>query len=110
MNDRFQNTNDERARDRKEDLEAQPDELGTDPGQVGTDSAGHGAETQSLSSIEEAADESVEELAETNQDLEAASVAGLEDAADHPERPVHTHLEYGNPDDVPPQKRDDEAA
>ena len=34
----------------------------------------------------------------------------VEDAADHPERPVHTHEEYGRPDDVPPQRRDDEAA
>ena len=29
---------------------------------------------------------------------------GVEDAADHPERPVHTHEEYGRPDDVPPNE------
>ena len=52
-------------------------------------------------------DESVEELADTNQAFEAAAVKrvveGVEDAADHPERPVHTHLEYGRRDDLPPE-------
>jgi hypothetical protein len=54
-----------------------------------------------LSSVEDASAESVEELADTDQALEAASVEGLEDAADHPERPVHTHDEYGHPEVVP---------
>ena len=110
MTDRFRNNKDERAPERTEDLEAQLDELGTDPAQIKQRSAGHGAESQRLSSIEEASNESVEELADTDQGLEAAIVEGLEDAADHPERPVHTHLEYGPTDDVPPRKRDDEAA
>jgi hypothetical protein len=39
--------------------------------------------------------------------VEAAVVDGVEDAANHPERPVHTHLEYGRPDDVPPARRDE---
>ena len=34
-------------------------------------------------------------------------VDGIEDAADHPERPVHTHLEYGRPDDLAPQNGSD---
>ena len=46
----------------------------------------------------------VEELSETEQAVEAAAVEGVEEAADHPERPVHTHEEYGRPDDVPPNK------
>jgi hypothetical protein len=29
-------------------------------------------------------------------------VEGVEDAADHPERPTHTHNDYGRPDDFPP--------
>jgi hypothetical protein len=37
-------------------------------------------------------------------------VEGVEYAADHPERPAHAHEEYGNPEDFPPQRRDDEAA
>src|SRR3954470_20715067 len=92
------------------DNEARPDELGNDPGQVGTDSAGQSGDEQRLSDIEDASEESVEELAETDQAWEAAEVEGVEDAADHPERPVHTHEEYGRPDDVPPNRRDDEAA
>jgi hypothetical protein len=101
---------DERSPELKGDLEAQLDELGTDPRQVGEDSAGQSGDPQRLSTIEDANEESVEELAETDQAFEAAVVEGVEDAADHPERPVHTHEEYGRPDDVPPDKRDDEAA
>lgn len=86
------------------DNEARLDELGTDPGQVGTDSAGQSGDMQQLSDIADASEESVEELAETDQAWEAAELEGVEDAADHPERPVHTHLEYGRPDDLPPKR------
>jgi len=72
--------------------------------------AGQAGDTQRLSSVVDASEESVEELSDTEQSLEAASVEGSEDAADYPERPVHTHTDYGRPDDVPPRKRDDEAA
>ncbi len=84
------------------DNRAQLDELGNDPGQVGPDSAGQSGDPQRLSDIEDASDESVAELAETDQASEASSIEGVEDAADHPERPVHTHEEYGRPDDLPP--------
>jgi hypothetical protein len=47
-------------------------------------------------------------IAPVNQAIEAAIVDGVEDAADHPERPVHTHLEYGRPDDLPPLDGSDE--
>lgn len=100
---------DERSPELKGDLEAQLDELGTDPGQVGEDSAGQSGDSQALSSVEDANDESVEELAESEQALEAAAVEGVEDAADHPERPVHTHEEYGRPDDAPPKRKRDVA-
>ena len=86
------------------DNEARLDELGTDPGQVGPGSAGQSGDMQRLSDIEDASEESVEELADTDQAWEAAAVEGLEDAADHPERPVHTHVEYGRPDDLRPGK------
>jgi hypothetical protein len=86
------------------DNEARLDELGTDPGQVGPGSAGQSGDMQRLSEIEDASEESVEELADTDQTWEAAAVEGIEDAADHPERPVHTHIEYGRPDRLPPQK------
>ncbi len=88
-----------------DDNEAQLDELGNDPAQVGPRSAGQDGDLQGLSELEDADVESVEELADSDQALEAATVEGVEDAADHPERPVHTHMEYGRPDDVPPRKK-----
>lgn len=87
--------------------EAAPDELGTDPREVGPDSAGQSGDPQRLSILEEADNESVEELADSDQALEASRVDGIEDAADHPERPVHTHNEYGRPDDLPPARTQD---
>jgi hypothetical protein len=51
----------------------------------------------------------VEDLAASGQSSEASTVEGIEDAADHPERPVHTHEDYGHPEDVPPRKREDVA-
>ena len=70
--------------------EAQLDELGSDPGQVGSDSAGQSGDTQGLSPEADAADESVEELADTDQPYEAGIAEGVEDAEDHPERPVYS--------------------
>jgi hypothetical protein len=101
---------DERSPERKGDLQAQLDELGTDPGQVGVDSAGQSGDAQGLSNVAEANEESVEELADSEQALEAAAVEGVEDAGDHPERPVHTHEEYGRPDDAPPKRKGNQAA
>jgi len=83
--------------------EARKDELGKDPAQVGPRSAGQSGSAQSLSHTKDADEESTEELADTNQSWESAAVEGSEDAAAHPERPTHTHEEYGRPDDVPPK-------
>ena len=88
------------AKRKSRDNEAQLDELGSDPGQVGSDSAGQSGDTQGLSQIADAAAESVEELADTEQAYEAEAVDGVEDAADHPERPAFrraTRL-LGNPE------------
>ena len=109
MSNNFRESEDERAPELKGDLEARLDELGDNPGQVGNRSAGQAGDSQALSSEEDASGQSVEELADSEQALEAAAVEGVEDAADHPERPVHTHEEYGRPDDVP-SKRDRNAA
>jgi hypothetical protein len=87
------------------DEQAQADELGEDRGQVGPESAGQSGSSQQLSGTEDASEESVEELSDTDQALEAAAVEGSEDAADHPERAVHTHLEYPRPDDLPPERQ-----
>jgi hypothetical protein len=89
----------------KRDDQAQLDELGDDPSQVGARSAGQSGSAQGLSNHAEATDESVEELSDTDQAYESAAIEGVEDAADHPERPVHTHDEYGRREDVPPQRR-----
>lgn len=109
-NNRISKTDDERSPELKGDLQAQPDDLGKDPSEVGPKSAGQTASSLGLSPEPEVAEDSVEDLADTDQALEAAAVEGIEDAADHPERPTHTHEEYGHPDDVPPRKRGDEAA
>jgi hypothetical protein len=90
----------DRADQRKRDDQARLDEL-NNPAQVGLRSAGQSEDSQPLSGVEEAAHESVEELANTDQSFEAAKVEGVENAADHPERPTHTHNEYGRPDDLP---------
>ena len=75
--------------------EAQIDELGDDPEELASDSAGQSGDDQSLSQIADADEESVGELAETDQAYEAEAVDGLEDAADHPERPLHTREDKG---------------
>ena len=79
------------------DNDARLNELENDPGQVGSDSGGQSGDTQGLSPIADAADESVEELADSGQAYEAEVIQGMEDAADHPERPVHTHEDQSRP-------------
>ena len=70
--------------------ETQIDELGNNPEEAGSDSAGQSGDAQGLSQIADADEESVEELAQTDQAYEAGVVDGLEDAANHPERAVRT--------------------
>ena len=108
--ERQTNVSDERSPERKGDMEAQPDELGKDPAEVGPLSAGQSVGSLGLSEKPDSNEDSVEGLSDTDQAVEAAAVEGVEDAADHPERPTHTHEEYGNPEDAPPRKREDEAA
>jgi hypothetical protein len=99
---------DEHAPELHQDNKAQLDDLGSDPGQVGPDSAGQSGDPQGLSQLEDTNEESVEELADTDQAFEAAAVEGVEDAADHPERPTHTHDEYRS-DDFPTREEDEAA-
>lgn len=83
-----------RRADERRDREAEEtelDELGSDPGQVGPESGGQSGDAQGLSGDNEADAESVEGLAEDDQAYEAEVVDGVEDAGDHPERPVHSH-------------------
>jgi len=92
-------------RNRDNDNEARLDELGDDPGQVGSDSAGQSGDAQGLSNIKEANEESVQELADTEQAYEADAVQGVEDAGDHPEKEVRSHQDqnYRRDDDIPPE-------
>ena len=68
--------------------ETQIDELENE--ELASDSAGQSGDAQGLSQNADADEESVEELTETDQAYEAEAMDGLEDAADHPERPVQT--------------------
>jgi hypothetical protein len=94
-----------KAVDRDDDNEAQFDELGDDPGQVGAESAGQSGDSQGMSDIAESADESIEELSDTEQDYEAEVILGVEDAGDHPERPVRSHQDP-RPANEPRRERD----
>jgi hypothetical protein len=73
---------------------------------LGPESAGQSGDTQGLSAIEEAGPESVAELAEEGQALEAETIEGVESAPDPDEGEVRTKqvpeddvpLEYLNQD------------
>lgn len=93
------------AKHESSDNEAQSDELGRDPGQVGSDSAGQSGDTQGLSQVADAAGLSVEELADTDQAYEAEAIGGVENAADHPEKPVRVTENNVRSDDFPLQRR-----
>ncbi len=56
--------------------------------QRGPEGGGQSGDTQGLSDVAEAADESVEELVDEGQAFEAEVIEGVEDAGDHPEQPV----------------------
>lgn len=75
--------------------DVQLDEIDLHHGQLGPDSAGQSGDTQGLSPIADAGDESVEELVDDGQYYEAEVLEGVEDAADHPERAVHTREDQG---------------
>jgi len=78
------------AKRKLRDREVPFDQLGSDVEESASDSAGQSGDAQGLSPIAEADEESVEELAETDREYEAGIVEGVEDAEDHPERPVRT--------------------
>jgi galactokinase/mevalonate kinase-like predicted kinase len=73
---------------------------------LGARSAGQSGDLQGLSRYEEADAESVEELIEEGNALEADAVKGVEDAGDDEEGEVHTH--EVPEDDVPGEYLDEE--
>jgi len=82
--------------------EAHLDEPGDQSGQGGPDSGGQSGDTQGLSQTADAAEETVEELADAGQGYEAGILEGIEDAADHPEKPVPSHDGQERREDVAP--------
>ena len=73
---------------------------------LGARSGGQSGDLQGLSRYEEANSESVEELIEEGNSLEADAVKGVEDAGDDEEGEVHTH--EVPEDDVPGEYLDEE--
>ena len=71
------------------------EELESDTEEASSDSAGQSGDDQGLSQIGDVEEESVEELADTDQAYAAEVVEGVEDAEDHPERPVRTREDKG---------------
>jgi hypothetical protein len=80
-----------RKSNERRDREAELVEFEPDPGQEDSESAGQSGDSQGLPDDGVAANESVEELAEDDQAFEAGVVDGVEEAGDHPERPVRSH-------------------
>jgi hypothetical protein len=76
-----------RANERR-DRDAELEEFDPESGQIGPESGGQSGDTQGLDPDSEAAQDSVEELAEDDQAFEAGVIEGVEEAGDHPERPV----------------------
>ena len=85
--------------------EVRPDEPGDEPGQGGADSGGQSGDTQGLSQATNTSEETVKELAGAGQDYEAGIQEGIEDAADHPERPVPNHAGQKREDAGPRRER-----
>jgi len=64
-----------------------------------SNSAGQAGDTQGLSGVAEAGPQSVKELAEDGQALEAEVISGVENAPDPDKKELHTH--EAPEDDVP---------
>ncbi|HST10371.1 MAG TPA: hypothetical protein VLL05_08330 [Terriglobales bacterium] len=73
------------------------------PRGLGPESAGQSGDLQGLSEIADADSESVEELVEEGQALEAEAISGVEDAPDADTREVRVHERPE--DDVPEEYR-----
>ena len=80
-----------RKANERRDREAELVEFEPDSEQVDSESGGQSGDTQELTPDGEAANQSVKQLAEDDQAYEAGVVNGVEDAGDHPERPVRSH-------------------
>ncbi len=75
------------------------------PDDVGPDSAGQSGDTEGLSQASPESPESVSELVEEGQDLEAASVSGVENAPPADEEIVTTHDEHPGEENIPNEEK-----
>jgi transcription termination/antitermination protein NusA len=75
------------------------------PDDVGPDSAGQSGDTEGLSQLQDTNAESVSELVEEGQDLEAGIVSGVENAPPADEAEVDTHGEHPDEEQIPPEKQ-----
>jgi len=81
-----------------------PDDNDREEQGLGPDSAGQSGDVQGLSKVADADSESVEELAEEGQALEAEAIEGVEDAPDADVKEVRVHER--REDDVPEEYLD----
>ncbi len=71
----------------------------------GPDSAGQSGDTQGLSQMADASNESVSELVEEEQTTEAAAISGVENAPPADVSEVHVHGENPGEESVPPEEK-----
>jgi hypothetical protein len=76
--------------------------IDNDSGRAEGANGGQSGDSQGLPQTTDVASESVEELAESGQTYEAELLEGLEEAADHPEVPVHTREDQSRSPELPP--------
>lgn len=78
---------------------------GGQPDQLGPDAGGQSGDTTGLSQDTDMGYESVSELAEEGQDVEAAEQSGAENAPPADEAEVETHGTHPGEDEIPPEKQ-----
>jgi len=75
------------------------------PDDVGPDSAGQAGDTEGLSQEPDAGAQSVSELVEEEQNLEAATVSGVENAPPADEAEVTTHEQHPDDEQIPKEEQ-----
>ncbi len=83
-----------RKANERRDREAELVEFDANSEQADSESGGQSGDMQGLAADDEAADQSVKELAEDGQPYEAGVIEGVEDASEHPEAPVRSHQDW----------------
>jgi len=72
---------------------------------MGPDSAGQSGDTEGLSEVEDMGNLSTGELVETEQNVEAATQSGVENAPPADEAEVTTHAEHPRGEEIPPEEK-----